>query len=647
MLKKRQNNSEEQNNSKAQNNAVESFFSALKQGLEKIRRLAEQEEWFDLFLYLGAILFVAFLPGSGLLYFLARPLINAILGEVRYEYFFAGVIFLLFVLYLLLKAYEVARKSRRKTRLSAVIFIISLGLAVASLLSIRLSFLPDSLKNNISWGEQTLFAKHGPEAMIYDTNRRALENYSSPLRSPSLFHSPLKVAVSLPISRKDGPFQSEEVLRGVATAQIRWNEAENHKNSQMVVAIADDGGYSESNEVPANDITEGEEAQKVTGETFEQGETQAAEGEKEEAQKVAREITSDKRILGAIGHFSSTATEAAADIYKKDRVVLISPTSTAVRCPDDEADSEGVLEGCLRLNPYIFRTALSDDVITRNVIAYIRNRKADIRKIAIVYETDDRYSLLYKRIFIREAEQDRPEDPSERIVVINKKQSTDEPFDECNISRSDEPFTASGCLSKAEENGADAILLAPSTKNSIMVENVLAANSEKFRLDLLGSDSMYQENFIKINGKARSETNGLLIPLSWHRDQAKCSPSEGIDERLECETREVLADYVEDELKSSFQPLLISWRTKMGYDAATALFQAINASQRRCGLQSYFGRRANCIKNHLQNELAEKRDSYDESRKIAFRDGDRTGIGTVIVEVIKEEESASFSKIYN
>lgn len=614
MLKKKQKDLEEQGSSKAQSVAVEGIVSSIKQSLEKMQTLIRHKEWFDLFLYLGATLFVLFIPGIGPLYPIAKALVNTVSEKIRYEYFFAGIIFLLFILYLLLKAYEVAKESGKKTRLSATIFVFALGLAIFSLLSIQLSFLPDSQTNNISWGEQTLFAKHGPEATIYDSNRKSLENYSSLFRLPSLFHPPFKVAVALPISRKDGPFQSEEVLRGVAIAQKEWNTAENHRNSQVMVAVADDG-YLDS----------------------------TSESEKEAARKAAIEITSDKKVLGVIGHFSSTATEETANIYERNQVVLISPTSTAVRCSEDVENSEDI-EGCLKLNRYVFRTALSDDNITRDLIAYIRNERNDIKKIAIVYEADDIYSLLYKRVFIRATEQDTSNDPSDQIAVVNSSKSDDEKYDKCNISRDD--FLAIDCLKKAKSEGADALLLAPSTKNSLRVENILTANSgEGFGFQLLGSDSMYQENFIEINGKARNETAGLLIPLSWHRKKTDCKE---LDDRLECRARKIFAQeygYAHNEIQPTFSPLLISWRTATGYDAAIALFQAISVSQRQCGIQNYVGRKAICIKTHLQNELTTEKDQFINEETITFKNGDRSGIESVIVEAVSEGAGAGFSKL--
>jgi len=60
------------------------------------------------------------------------------------------------------------------------------------------------------------------------------------------------------------------------------------------------------------------------------------------------------------------------------------------------------------------------------------------------------------------------------------------------------------------------LLLIPSTKNNVWVEKVIEFNRER-AYTILGSDSMYQESFVKVNGKTREETEGMLISLSWHR----------------------------------------------------------------------------------------------------------------------------------
>ena len=62
--------------------------------------------------------------------------------------------------------------------------------------------------------------------------------------------------------------------------------------------------------------------------------------EEDTAPKVAKQLARNQipgdrtfsgQILGVVGHFTSDATLAADEVYRKEKLVAISPTSTAVR----------------------------------------------------------------------------------------------------------------------------------------------------------------------------------------------------------------------------------------------------------------------------------------------------------------------------
>jgi len=151
---------------------------------------------------------------------------------------------------------------------------------------------------------------------------------------------------------------------------------------------------------------------------------------------------------------------------------------------------------------------------------------------------------------------------------------------------------------------------------------------------------MYQESFVKVNGKTREETEGMLISLSWHRridSESSCN-----NESLELECR--AAKLFIPQLGNEFRPLGINWRTATGYDAAQVLFHAIEDTVRNsCGIQKYFGTRSACIKNSLQQNLSNISISGDNKVSqgtIKFTNGDREGINGVIVKA----SGGSFSR---
>ncbi len=277
------------------------------------------------------------------------------------------------------------------------------------------------------------------------------------------------IAVAIPISGDDGyrVFDCIEILRGVEKAQREINEKgillNNGEKFYLQVAIIDDG---------YNKDIESKNTSK-----------------QDEAKKAAIFLAENKNIVGVVGHFSSDATEAAAEIYKKKSLVVISPTSTAVRNTNNKFKFDG-----LKLNEYIFRTSPNDFVATKKLISHIRqyNKHTDripIKKIAIIYEKNNRYGKLYKKIFKINLQNDS----DLNLNIIN-----DLILDDCGLIISDS--NPEDCL-KCKGKQANALLLVPSTQNSEYIEKVFThlkelkekkyANIPK----LFGGDSMFDERY--------------------------------------------------------------------------------------------------------------------------------------------------------
>jgi ABC-type branched-subunit amino acid transport system substrate-binding protein len=557
------------------------FVNSCNRILNDLRELVEQGKWFNFLLYSGFLLTLLFSPGLGFLYPIIEKFIenSSIINPNLYNFLFVGVIFFLFFLYLILKIIEVIKHSRKGAKLFLSIFALSLVLIVFNLSFVRFDSIPGEIDDRLSSGEESLFERSSPESLIYKSNRKALSMATSP------FNRPLKVATSLPINWVNGVFNAKEILRGIAIAQQQWNENPEHKNSQIVVVVADDGYENSDDEVTV-------------------------------AKDVAEELVRQDDILGVVGHFSSAATEAAAGTYQDNNVVVISPTSTAVRCDSNSEQSDD----CLKLNEFVFRTALNEEKVIENLLRYINQKFEGDLKIAIIYEENDPYSRLYKNIFLRQTE------GLNGIEVVNPSGGVDT----CDASALQD-FDPSPCFEKyIKSRNVNALLLIPSTKNNVWVERVLELNRAN-DYALLGSDSMYQESFIKINGKTREETEGMLISLSWHRSVDNESICNEQSFELECRAASIFSSQNLDE----FRPLGINWRTATGYDAAQALFYAIeDTASNNCMIQKYFGRRSACIKTNLQANLSNINISEDDEASqgsIKFVDGERDGINGVIV----------------
>lgn len=452
-------------------------------------------------------------------------------------------------------------------------------------------------------GEESLFDRRSPEARVFTNNRKALDISNNP------FNKPYKIAVSIPISWNNGFENAREVLLGVAMAQQEWNAE--HQNTQILVLVADDGFdvLGDSNDDPGKDLIIAEE--------------------------VATELVKNKDVLGVIGHFTSDTTEHTARIYKENGVVLISPVSTAVRCPlDDQGDPipSNPKGDCLELNDYVFRTSINEREAIDKLLGYVNLKREDITKIAIIYEENSRYSRLYKKEFNNLVQSIFPDG---EIQVVNPDNGV---ADKCNVSELNN-FNPDPCFSLIKEEKVDTLLLIPSTENNYWVEvaieqNRVDSSDEKRPYSILGSDSMYQQGFIRVNDKDRPETEDMLVPISWHRtlsgEDNECSQD---SEELECKAAKFFYEYGDD----SFKPLGINWRTATSYDAAKALFGSIEDASRSngCLFSRYIGQRSTCIKGILKNHLREVNISGEGETSfgsIGFNElGDREGIDGAVV----------------
>ncbi|MFN9932444.1 MAG: ABC transporter substrate-binding protein [Cyanobacteriota bacterium] len=147
------------------------------------------------------------------------------------------------------------------------------------------------------------------EAQIYLNNYVAmqwgLQNNAAAAAKPMQF---VKLAVVVPISRKNGVKDSLEILRGVSRAQYFINkEGHGHRVPTFIIQIFDDG----TTKLEAKD-------------------------RRQYACGVAQSIVQSEKnsdILAIIGHFSSDNTEATSGIYHLYNLPVISPTSTNVRAP--------------------------------------------------------------------------------------------------------------------------------------------------------------------------------------------------------------------------------------------------------------------------------------------------------------------------
>ncbi|MDJ0724078.1 MAG: bifunctional serine/threonine-protein kinase/ABC transporter substrate-binding protein [Prochloraceae cyanobacterium] len=184
-----------------------------------------------------------------------------------------------------------------------------------------------------------LFAKgvqsnrNDPEVQIYLNNARA-----------RLAGNSLKIATVVPIDSQQA--SSEELLRGVADAQTKFNEAGGIDGRLVEVIIAND------------------------------------DDKPERAAQIAREIVKNSEILAVVGHNSSGATKAGLAEYQKAGMPVVSPVSSSIYLASD----------------VFFRTILSDFESGRKLAEYTKN-SLKIARVAVFYNENSTYSKSLLRAF--------------------------------------------------------------------------------------------------------------------------------------------------------------------------------------------------------------------------------------------------------
>ena len=321
-----------------------------------------------------------------------------------------------------------------------------------------------------------------PEALIYLNNSLAAEQNDT-----------LSIGVSVPIG---GSLDvAKEILRGVAQAQNEINQKggieQNGIDTLVKIQIVND------------------------------------DNDPKTAVKVARGFVDNPDIVGVVGHNSSSSSLAAAPIYQKGGLVMISPTSVA--------------RGLSEAGNYIFRTTPSTRVLAEALASYAAN---DMRrqKIAVCLDRSSPASISFKDEF------------SLSLYELGGELATID----CDFSG--ENFDPSKIPAKAIANGAEALLLVPSVDKINQALEVARASEN--RLVTLGNHSMYTYETLNVG---QSDVKGIVLPTAWH-------PSATTNSQFNKNALELWG-------------MEGNWRTATAYDATKAILKGLGSAVTRQQLQ--------------------------------------------------------------
>ncbi|GAB4537216.1 MAG: ABC transporter substrate-binding protein [Pleurocapsa sp.] len=323
--------------------------------------------------------------------------------------------------------------------------------------------------------------RNDPESLIYLNNARITNK-------PAYF-----VAVPVPIESEIDVAQ--EILRGVAQAQDEINRAGGIDGKLLKIIIANDRNSQKT------------------------------------GQELATTFSQEPDILGVIGHFSSDVTLAAAEIYQKNGLVVISPTSTSVALS--------------YAGSYIFRT-VSSDCLTGNTLAEYLVDNLKLRQVALFYNSANSYSNSLREVF--------------RTKLQKKNGAVVAEF---NFNQPN--FDIVDALQETTAADAEALILFPNSSGFNAIETIdktlLILQRNAGKLPILGGDSLYKPRILQL---AQENAVGMIIAVPWHSETTEAQFTQNAT-RLWGGTG--------------------NWRTALSYDATMALAKAIENAPSRQGVQ--------------------------------------------------------------
>ncbi|CAM4494981.1 ABC transporter substrate-binding protein [Paenibacillus phoenicis] len=194
-------------------------------------------------------------------------------------------------------------------------------------------------------------------------------------------------------------------------------------------------------------------------------------GDSNEAVNVANKFVTDKSILGVVGHFNSSATLATAPIYNKNKIVQVSPSSSA--------------PAVTNAGEYTFRVITTDAFQADYLAGW--SKELGYGKVALIYEQSD-FGLGLLDVY----QQSAPENGIE-VVAAEAFNPGDKDF--------------STVLTKIKEKQPDAIFIGGFYNEAALI----AQQAKKLNLDVdfIGVDSLYSEALLDL-GKESVEGFKLI-----------------------------------------------------------------------------------------------------------------------------------------
>lgn len=319
--------------------------------------------------------------------------------------------------------------------------------------------------------------RNNPEALIYLNNAQAITQEH------------LKIAISVPLGSK--PDIAWELMRGAAQAQADLNQQGGINQKPLLIQLVND------------------------------------DNEPEIVRQVAQQLARDKNVLAVVGHNDSNSSLAAWQIYQREGLVMVSPTSTTTE-----------LSG---VGSYILRTIPSVSALANSLAAYASVNS--FTKNVVCFDSSDSASSSFAQAFIEESARN-----GGKIVDIK-----------CDFAQDN--FDANKIVERALTQNPDALLIAPSVNNMVPALSIVQANQQ--RLPLMGNHTLYTLDTLQEGGR---RVAGMVLPSPWLPDATPNSK------------------FSQSAMK--YWGGNVNYRTAMAYDATETIIQGLKLSNSRSELMS-------------------------------------------------------------
>lgn len=265
--------------------------------------------------------------------------------------------------------------------------------------------------------------------------------------------TPYKFAAVIPADSNESI--AIEILRGIADAQTKFNQKGGKNHRLLEIVLVNDGDEPDS------------------------------------APRVARTITSDKDILGVIGHYSSDTTGKSLKEYDRASLAIVSPTSVSSKVSEERE----------KLDHQVFFRTLATDREQKKLARYIKE-SLNLDTAVVFYEkASEFYSQSIRQIFIEEYEKlggkiDKNGDGS----IDTKDNQKGKYFNDQNVQLDSPDLNADEKLQDIiDKKQVKAVVVIPSAKTIHIVVNL--AKENKQQLPLFGAGgTLYNPDIIEQGG---------------------------------------------------------------------------------------------------------------------------------------------------